>query len=202
MWAQNATTSTPQPAYARSTATVNMSNHIWFSTFSWCRLLQPPGTAVTGWMLKRVDRNKNLNHTYTCMLCECKMLSKFDASTCICTFNCHCEHAKSFWFSTFSWCRLIQPPGTAVTGWMLKRVDRNKNLNHTYSLHAMWTQSATTSTPQPAYARSTAAVNKLNRFGFQHLPRIFRKSVTNETHFFDLVDVSGHRRRKIRCIDC
>ena len=60
-----------------------------------------------------------------------------DASTCICTLHCHCEHVKSFWFSTFSWCRLLQPPGTAVTGWMLKRVDRNKNLNHTYSLHAM-----------------------------------------------------------------
>ena len=25
-----------------------------------------------------------------------------DASTCICTLHCHCEHVKSFWFSTSS----------------------------------------------------------------------------------------------------
>ena len=53
--------------------------------------------------------------------------NKLDASTCI--IHCHCEHVKPCWFSTFSWWRLLQPPGTAATGWMLKTIHRNKNLN-------------------------------------------------------------------------
>ena len=297
MWTQNATNSTP--LYARSTATVNMSNHVGFQHFPGVDCYMPPGTAATSWMLKRVDRNENLNQTYTCMPCERKMqqtrrlymhdplplwtcqtmlafsifleltvtatrdscyqldvekswqkrklesniylhamwtqnatnstslyarstatvnmsnhvgfqhfpgvdcyshqgqllpagcwkeltetktwikhilachvnakCNKLDVS--ICTIHCHCEHVKSCWLSTFSWSRLLQPPGSAATSWILKRVDRNENLNQTYTcLHAMWMQNATNSTP--IYARSTATVNMSNHVGFQHFPGV------------------------------
>ena len=131
MWTQNATNSTP--LYARSTATVNMSNHVGFQHFPGVDCYSHQGQLLGAGCWKELTETKTwIKHILACHVnAKC---NKLDAS--ICTIHCHCEHVKPCWFSTFSWCRLLQPPGTAATSWMLNRVDRNENLNQTY-LHAI-----------------------------------------------------------------
>ena len=166
MWTQNATNSTP--LYARSTATVNMSNHVGFQHFPGVDCYSHQGQLLpAGCWIELTETKTWIKHT--CMPYVNAKCNKLDAPTCICTIHCHCEHVKPCWLSTFSWSWLLQPPGTAATSWMLKRVDRNENLNHIY-LHAMWMQNATNSTP--LYARSTATVNMSNHVGFQHFPGV------------------------------
>ena len=128
MWTQNATNSTPQPA--GSTATVNMSNHVGFQHFPGVDCYSHQGQLLPAGCWKELTETKTwIKHILACNVnAKC---NKLDAS--ICTIHCHCEHVKPCWFSTFSWCRLLQPPGTAATSWMLKRVDRNENLNQTYT---------------------------------------------------------------------
>ena len=183
----------------------------WFSTFSWCRLLQPPGTAATSWMLKRVDRNENLNQTYTCMPYVNAKCNKLDAS--ICTIHCHCEHVKPCWLSTFFWSWLLQPPGTAATSWMLKRVDRNENLNQTYTCMPCerkmeQTRRLNLHNPLPLWTCQTMLVFNMFRFFFKNSKREIRclyspESLWRMKHtLFDLLDVSGNGRRKIMRIQC
>ena len=166
MWTQNATNSTS--LYARSTATVNMSNHVGFQHFPGVDCYSHQGQLLPAGCWKELTETKTwIKHILACHVnAKC---NKLDVS--ICTIHCHCEHVKSCWLSTFSWSRLLQPPGSAATSWILKRVDRNENLNQTYTcLHAMWMQNATNSTP--LYARSTATVNMSNHVGFQHFPGV------------------------------
>ena len=127
MWTQNATNSTPQPA--GSTATVNMSNHVGFQHFPGVDCYSHQGQLLPAGCWKELTETKTwIKHILACHVnAKC---NKLDASTCI--IHCHCEHVKPCWFSTFSWWRLLQPPGTAATGWMLKTIHLNKNLNATF----------------------------------------------------------------------
>ena len=121
MWTQNATNSTP--LYARSTATVNMSNHVGFQHFPGVDCYSHQGQLLRAGCWKELTETKTwIKHILACHVnAKC---NKLDASTCI--IHCHCEHVKPCWFSTFSWWRLLQPPGTAATGWMLKTIHLNK----------------------------------------------------------------------------